>query len=152
RLAPRVLTRDLNGFSLFISFVVMGTFGRSGRMRLIGTWTPRTGRTIVMRTPVAAGAIIARGTVRSPVTAAFIAISRRAVATGRTFSPHTPRAFVGIIAGTIITPFITSPTPTAFITVPIPVSVARWWPHFVAIIVTWTKTESMWRAVETSIG
>src|SRR5262249_54383818 len=118
------------------------------------TGTRRMGWTIAMGLALAAGTVVARRTIWPSMTATVLIIARRAVAARRPLSPQTPRAFVGIIAGTIITAFITSPTPAAFVTVaiPIPVSVARWWAHFVAIVVTWTKTMPMWRAIETPIG
>jgi hypothetical protein len=92
--------------------------------------------------------IVSGGSIGSPMTAAFIAIARRPVAARCPFSPHAPRPLLGIIAGTIITAFIASPTPPAFFAV----TVARWRTHFIAVIVARTEAAPVWWAIETTIG
>jgi hypothetical protein len=122
-------------------------------MRPVGAGTRRMGRTTALRTVLATRTIALRGTIGTAVTAAFIAISRWALAAGRTFSPHAARAFVGIVAWTVVTA-ITSPTAAAVfaITIPVVIAITRGRADFIAVIIPRSETAVMWRAVETAIS
>jgi hypothetical protein len=120
-------------------------------VRPIDTGTRRVGWGIAMGSVLATGTIALRGTVRPSMTAAFVAISRWAIAAGRTFAPHAARAFVGVIPWTVVAA-ITSPTATAFFTITIPIAITRRRAHFIAVVIPRTETVAMWWAVKTAIS